>query len=76
MIVEEGKIAIDPLKLGGIRDWPIPKFQCHETSQVFPRVWQILQMIYSSFFRTGKTVKQFNEEGQKIQMDQQMSNCI
>ena len=24
MIVEEGKIAMDPLKLGGIRDWPIP----------------------------------------------------
>src|ERR1700678_2495426 len=25
MIVEEGKIAMDPLKLGGIQDWPIPK---------------------------------------------------
>jgi hypothetical protein len=24
MIVEEGKIAMDPLKLGGIQDWPIP----------------------------------------------------
>src|SRR6202522_4139900 len=24
MIVEEGKIAMDPLKLGGIRDWPTP----------------------------------------------------
>jgi hypothetical protein len=24
MIVEEGKIAMDPIKLGGIRDWPIP----------------------------------------------------
>src|SRR5271168_661005 len=24
MIVEEGKISMDPLKLGGIRDWPIP----------------------------------------------------
>src|ERR1700678_1086065 len=23
MIVEEGKIAMDPIKLGGIRDWPI-----------------------------------------------------
>jgi hypothetical protein len=24
MIIEEGKIAMDPVKLGGIRDWPIP----------------------------------------------------
>ena len=24
MIVEEGKMAMDPIKLGGIRDWPIP----------------------------------------------------
>jgi len=24
MIVEEGKFAMDPLKLRGIRDWPIP----------------------------------------------------
>src|SRR6202522_2256905 len=24
MIVEEGKIAMDPIKLEGIRDWPIP----------------------------------------------------
>ena len=24
MIVEEGKMAMDPVKLGGIRDWPIP----------------------------------------------------
>ena len=24
MIVEEGKISMDPVKLGGIRDWPTP----------------------------------------------------
>ena len=24
MIVEEGKLAMDPVKLGGIRDWPTP----------------------------------------------------
>ena len=24
MIVEEGKISMDPIKLGGIRDWPVP----------------------------------------------------
>jgi hypothetical protein len=24
MIVEEGKLSMDPVKLGGIRDWPIP----------------------------------------------------
>ena len=24
MIIEEGKISMDPTKLGGIRDWPIP----------------------------------------------------
>src|SRR5271155_5076744 len=24
MIIEEGKITMDPVKLGGIRDWPIP----------------------------------------------------
>ena len=24
MIIEEGKISMDPIKLAGIRDWPIP----------------------------------------------------
>jgi hypothetical protein len=24
MIIEEGKISMDTVKLGGIRDWPIP----------------------------------------------------
>jgi hypothetical protein len=24
MIIEEGKISMDAVKLGGIRDWPIP----------------------------------------------------
>ena len=24
MIIEEGRISMDPIKLGGIRDWPIP----------------------------------------------------
>src|SRR5271168_4958145 len=24
MIVEEGKLSMDPIKLGGIRDWPVP----------------------------------------------------
>jgi hypothetical protein len=24
MIIEEGKISIDAVKLGGIRDWPVP----------------------------------------------------
>ena len=24
MIVQQGKISMDPVKLGGIKDWPIP----------------------------------------------------
>ena len=24
MIIREGRISIDPVKLGGIRDWPTP----------------------------------------------------
>ena len=24
MIIEEGRISMDPVKLGGIRDWPTP----------------------------------------------------
>jgi hypothetical protein len=24
MIVEEGKNSMDPIKLGGIQDWPVP----------------------------------------------------
>ena len=26
MIIEEGRISIDPVKLGGIRDWPTPSY--------------------------------------------------
>ena len=26
MIIEEGKISMDPIKLAGIRDWPIPSW--------------------------------------------------
>src|SRR5271168_2794766 len=44
-----------------------------KTSQVFPQVWQFLQTIYSSPFRTGKTLKRFDKEGQEIQIDQRMS---
>ena len=24
MIIEEGRVSMDPVKLGGIRDWPTP----------------------------------------------------
>src|ERR1700678_3554976 len=44
--------------------------------QIFPRVWQFLQKIYSSIFRTGMTIKRLNKEGQEIRMDQRVSRHI
>jgi hypothetical protein len=54
LVVEEGKLAMDPTKLKGILDWPAPKtvkeVQYLETftvvlSKDFP-IWRILLMIY------------------------------
>src|ERR1700678_3219964 len=50
--------------------------QYRETSQIFPQVWQFLQKIYSSIFRTGTTIKRLNKEGQEIRMDQRVSRRI
>ena len=36
MIVEEEKLAIDPIKLGGIRDWPTPT-----TVKMFNNFWNL-----------------------------------
>ena len=41
MIIEEGKITMDPIKLGGIRDWPIPT--------TVKQVWSFLG--FGNFYR-------------------------
>jgi hypothetical protein len=67
MIIEEGKFAMDPIKLGRNTRLAYPHHS--KTSQVFPRVWQFLQTIHSPFFRIGKAIERFNKEGQEMGMD-------
>jgi Reverse transcriptase (RNA-dependent DNA polymerase) len=48
LVVEEGKLAIDPAKLKGILDWPAPK-----TSMILLRIWKLLPLFYQRIFPSG-----------------------
>jgi Reverse transcriptase (RNA-dependent DNA polymerase) len=62
MIIEEGKISIDAVKLGGIRDWPVPTM----LKQTFPWIWKPLPKVYFPLLRTSSTSKQSDKKGQEI----------
>src|SRR5271168_4901219 len=49
------------------RNTRLAYLQHRETSQIFPRVWQFLQKIYSSIFRTGTTIKRLNKKDKKFE---------
>ena len=70
MIIEEGKIAMDPVKLGGIRDWPI--LTTVKQAQSFLG----LSTIYCSLLRPSMTVNRPYKERQDFRMDHRMSNSF
>ena len=62
MIISHNSIAIDPVKLKGIKDWPTPT----TTSPIILRIWKLLQEIHMKICTFSLTLKQPAEEGHKI----------
>ena len=52
MIIKEGRISMDPIKLGGIRDWPTPTTV---TSEIFLGIWKLPQKVHISSFQSCLT---------------------
>jgi hypothetical protein len=61
MIIEQGKIAMDSVKLGGIRDWPTP-VMC----SIIPWIWKLLSKIHLPLLRPCSAPKLPYEEKQKV----------
>ena len=55
LVLEEGRISMDPGKLKGIRDWPTP-YNSQANLRIF-RIWELLPMIHLAFFGAGKTTE-------------------
>ena len=64
MVIEEGKISMDPGKLRGIRDWPAPNYG--ETNLRLFRIWELLSKIHLRLFELGKTTQRPIEERSEI----------
>ena len=60
MVIEEGKISMDPGKLKGIRDWP-----AQANPRIF-RLWKFLSTIHSRILELSETTQQPLEEGPQI----------
>jgi Reverse transcriptase (RNA-dependent DNA polymerase) len=71
IIIEQGKIAMDSVKLGEIRDWPTPA--------TVKQVWSFLGFgnFYWKFIsHSCSTSKQLDKERQEIWMDDGMPKCV
>jgi hypothetical protein len=63
MIIEQGKIAMDLVKLGGIRDWPT----LTTVKQVRSFLgWKLLSKVYLPLFRPHSTPQSLDKEGQEV----------
>ena len=74
MIIEEGKISIDPIKLAGIQDWPIPSTVKQVRS--FLGFGNFYQKFISHYSDIAKPLNNLTKKRQKVWMDQQMSGII
>ena len=53
LIMEEGKLSMDPVKVTGFANWPVPS----EGSTVLPRLWEFLQKIHCEILYFGCTLQ-------------------
>ena len=51
LIMEEGKLSMDPVKVTGFANWPVPS----EGSTALPRLWEFLQKIHCEILYFGCT---------------------
>jgi Reverse transcriptase (RNA-dependent DNA polymerase) len=73
MIIEEGKISMDAVKLKGIRDWPVHYV---ETNTIFPWIWELLPKVYFPLLQTSSTSERSDKKEQKIWMEYQLPRSI
>ena len=74
MIIEDGQIAMDPIKLAGIQDWPTPTTVKQVRS--FLGFGNFYRKFLSHYSDIAKLLNNLNKEGQKIWMDWQHSMII
>ena len=74
MVIEEGRISMDPGKLKGISKWPSPATV--KTNLGFPRIRKLLPKIHPSLLRNCQTPQWSSKERQKIWMDNRLSTGI
>ncbi len=67
MIVKEGEISMDPAKLKGIRDWPIPKTVKQVRS--FLGFGNFYRKFIRHYSRHRETNERFTEEEPNICLD-------
>ena len=66
LIIEQDKLAMDPVKLAGIADWPTPTT---ETSTIIFRIRKLLPSIHTWIWKSHKTAKRTTEERRTILLD-------
>ena len=64
MVIEEGRISMDPGKLKGISKWPSPATA--KTNLGFPQIRKLLPKIHPSLLRNCQTPQRSSKERQKI----------
>jgi len=58
-IIEDGQMTMDPVKLAGIADWPVP-------TQIFSWVWELLSEIHTSLLRPYSTLERIASKESKL----------
>ena len=67
LIIEEGKMMMDPTKLNEICDWP---------SVLLPWIWKLLLMLYLEILQTHPTYEQTPPEGPTFYLGQHCSTSL
>jgi RNase H-like domain found in reverse transcriptase/Reverse transcriptase (RNA-dependent DNA polymerase) len=64
MIIEEGKISMDTVKLGGIRDWPVPTML--KQTQSFLVFGNFLPKVHFPLLRTARPLNDLTKKDKKF----------
>jgi hypothetical protein len=74
MIVEEGKIAMDPLKCGGIQDWPIPNTVKQVRS--FLRFGNFYRQFIHHFSKLARPLNDLTKKDKKFEWTDKCQNTF
>ena len=74
MIIEEGKISIDPTKLAGIRDWPVPTTV--KQVQSFLGFGNFYRKFISHYSDLAKPLNDLTKKDQKFEWTNECQNAF